>query len=58
MRKSGFVEEHIVGILQEYTAWAKVSELCRKRSMSDAMLYKWKAKYGGVQSRAAPPEGP
>ncbi|WP_296645251.1 transposase [Roseinatronobacter sp.] len=49
MRKSGFTEEQIVGILREYAAGAKVSELCRKHGMSDATLYKWKAKYGGLQ---------
>ena len=48
MRKSRFTEKQIFGILQEYAAGAKVSELCRKHGMSDATLYKWKAKYGGM----------
>jgi len=49
MRKSRFSEEQIVGIIQEYAAGAKVSELCRRHGMSDATFYKWKAKYGGLQ---------
>ena len=49
MRKSRFTEEQIVAIIQEYTAGAKVSELCRKHGMSDGSFYKWKAKYGGLQ---------
>ncbi len=49
MRKSRFSEEHIVGIIQEYAAGAKVTELCRRHGMADNTFYKWKAKYGGMQ---------
>jgi putative transposase len=33
---------------------AKVSELCRKHGMSDATLYKWKAKYGSMAMSELP----
>ncbi len=49
MRNSRFREEQIVGIIQEYAAGAKVSELCRRHGMSDATFYKWKAKYGDMR---------
>ncbi len=51
MRKSRFSEEQIVGIIQEFAAGAKASELCRRHGMSDATFYKWKAKYGGLEIR-------
>ena len=48
MRKSRFTEEQIVGILQEYAAGAKVSELCRKHGFSEASYYLWRSKFGGM----------
>ena len=39
-------EEQIIGILQEYAAGGKVSELCRK--INESTLYKWKASYAGM----------
>jgi putative transposase len=49
MKRKRFSEEQIVGILKEQEAGVSVSELCRKHGVSDASIYKWKAKYGGLE---------
>lgn len=40
--------QQIIGILKEHEAGTLVSELCRNHSVSDASIYKWKAKFGGM----------
>jgi putative transposase len=47
--KKRFTEEQIIQVLKEHAAGAKVAELCRRHGISDATLYKWKAKYGGME---------
>jgi putative transposase len=48
MRRSRFTEEQIIGILKEHGAGVPVSDLCRKHGVSDASIYKWKARFGGM----------
>jgi putative transposase len=48
MKRIRFSEEQIIGILREQEAGVPVAELCRKQGMSDASVYKWKTKYGGM----------
>jgi putative transposase len=49
MKRNRFSEEQIIGILKEHEAGIPVAELCRKHGVSDASIYKWKAKYGGME---------
>ena len=49
MRRSRFNEEQIIGILKEHQAGRELAELCRKYGISDATLYKWRSKYGGLE---------
>jgi len=49
MRKSWFSEEQIIGILKEPQAGMPVADLCRKHGISDATLYTWRSKYGGME---------
>lgn len=48
MRKSRFSESQIIAIIREHEAGAKVEDLCRRHGISVTTLYKWKAKFGGL----------
>ena len=48
MKKKRFTEEQIIGILREQEAGARVADLARKYAVSEATLYNWKAKFGGM----------
>jgi putative transposase len=49
MKRSRFREEQIIAILKEHELGAKTGDLCRKHGMSEATLYNWKAKFGGME---------
>ena len=48
MKRKRFTEEHIIAVLREHDAGAKTADLARKHGISEATLYNWKAKYGGM----------
>lgn len=49
MKKSRFTEEQIIGILKQHEAGRKINELAREHGVSEATLYTWKSKYGGLE---------
>lgn len=53
MKRNRFTDEQIFGILKEQEAGTPVSELCRKHGVSDASIYRWKAKFGGMEVSGA-----
>ena len=48
MKKSRFNEQQIIGILKQPEAGQKVVDLAREHGVSEATIYIWKSKYGGM----------
>ncbi|WP_143737079.1 IS3 family transposase [Erythrobacter tepidarius] len=49
MKRKRFSEEQIIGVLKEAEAGAKTADLARRHGVSEATIYNWKAKYGGLE---------
>lgn len=49
MKRTSFTEEQIIGVLKEAKAGAKTADLARGHGVSEATIYNWKSKYGGLE---------
>ena len=49
MKKSRYTEEQIIGSLKQMEAGRPVKDLARELGVSEATLYTWKTKYGGLE---------
>ena len=50
MKKSRFTDSQIMAILKQAENGVPVPELCREHGMSNASFYKWRAKFGGMDT--------
>lgn len=50
MKKSRFSDSQIMAILKQAENGVPVPELCREHGMSSASFYKWRAKFGGMDT--------
>lgn len=53
MKKTRYTEEQIIGVLKQMEAGRKVSDLARELGVSEATLYTWKSKFGGLEVNEA-----
>lgn len=49
MRRAQYTPEKIIGVLKQHEAGRKVAELAREIGVSEATIYTWKSKYGGME---------
>jgi putative transposase len=50
MKKSKFSDSQIIEALKRVEGGLSVPELCRELGISAATFYKWRAKYGGMDT--------
>jgi putative transposase len=50
MRQSRFNDSQILAILKQNEQGVSAADLCREHGMSQALFYKWRAKFGGMDA--------
>ena len=53
MKRKRYTEEKIISILKEHEAGASAAALSRRHGVAENSIYRWKAKYGGLEASDA-----
>jgi putative transposase len=54
MKRSKFTDSQIMEALKRVDSGLAVPEICRELGISTATFYKWRAKYGGMDTSLMP----
>src|SRR5690348_17220987 len=49
MKGSKFTEEQIIGVLKQLDGGMPIKEICRQHGIVQGTIYRWKAKFGGME---------
>jgi putative transposase len=49
MKRKQFTEEKIITILKAHESGVSVADLSRRHGVSEQSIYRWKAKFGGME---------
>ena len=50
MKTSRFTDSQIIAILKQAEGGSPIPELCREHGISNATIYKWRSKFGGMDA--------
>ena len=50
MKKSRFSDSQILAVLKQYETGVPVADLAREHNVSTALIYQWRAKFGGMDA--------
>ncbi|WP_028973355.1 transposase, partial [Spirochaeta cellobiosiphila] len=50
MRKSKFTDSQIMAMLKQAESGIPIQDICRDNGVSTAMFYRWRSKYGGMDT--------
>lgn len=50
MKKSRFTDSQVMAVLKQAESGVPVPQLCQEHGISSATFYKWRSKYGGMDT--------
>ena len=50
MKRSRFSDSQILAVLKQHEAGVPVADLAREHNVSTALIYQWRAKFGGMDA--------